>query len=444
MDGGSSSPASPSPPPRVAISAVEMEEYENWKKNAAVLYDLVISHPLEWPSLTVQWMPSPDSGDRSHRLLLGTHTSDGSPNHLMLADAVLPLPPRLAAAGGGALPAPSVSVRRSVPHKGEVNRARSMPQSPYTVATKTCVDDVHVYHLGDGEKGGADLVLRGHEAEGYGLAWSPMKEGLLLSGSYDKKVCLWDLAAGNGASFLDARHVFEAHDDLVEDVAWHLKDENLFGSVGDDCKLMMWDLRTNKPGQSIVAHQKEVNSLSFNPFNEWILASASGDATIKLFDLRKLSRSLHVFDSHEYDLLAVACVFQSFLCSYLSHCCAPSSPTSLPLCSSIWGEVFQVEWNPNLETVLASSAADKRVMIWDVSRIGDEQAEEDANDGPPELLFVHGGHTAKISELSWNPTQKWVMASVDENNILQIWEMAESIYCDDNYLHDNDESSPAT
>jgi histone-binding protein RBBP4 len=141
------------------------------------------------------------------------------------------------------------------------------------------------------------------------------------------------------------------------------------------------------------------------------LASASGDATIKLFDLRKLSRSLHVFDSHD----------------------------------SCRGEVFQVEWNPNLETVLASSAADKRVMIWDVSRIGDEQAEEDANDGPPELLFVHGGHTAKISELSWNPTQKWVMASVAEDNILQIWEMAESIYCDDNYLHDNDDDScPAT
>ncbi|VAI20543.1 unnamed protein product [Triticum turgidum subsp. durum] len=183
-----------------------------------------------------------------------------------------------------------------------------------------------------------------------------MKEGFLLSGSYDKKICLWDLKAGNGAPVLDAQQVFEAHEDVVEDVAWHLKDENLFGSVGDDCKFMMWDLRTNKPEQSIVAHQKEVNSLSFNPFNEWILATASGDGTIKLFDLRKLSRSLHAFDNHE-------------------------------------GEVFQVEWNPNLETVLASHAADKRVMIW--------------------------------------PSEKWVVASVAEDNVLQIWEVAESIYSDD-------------
>jgi len=101
-----------------------------------------------------------------------------------------------------------VSVSRVAPHRGEVNRARCMPQRSYTVATKTCVDEVHVYHLGDGDgsgKSGADVVLRGHEAEGYGLAWSPMKEGWLLSGSYDKKICLWDLSSGSGAPVLDAQ-----------------------------------------------------------------------------------------------------------------------------------------------------------------------------------------------------------------------------------------------
>nr|AAT85137.1 hypothetical protein [Oryza sativa Japonica Group]AAU10809.1 hypothetical protein [Oryza sativa Japonica Group] len=124
-----------------------------------------------------EWLPShsrsPDS-TLSHRLILGTHTSDETPKHLLLADAALPLSPHLAAgatAAGGAVPASSVSISRSVPHKGEVNRARCMPQRRYMVATKTCVDEVHVYHLGDdGEKCGADVVLRGHEAEGYGLA----------------------------------------------------------------------------------------------------------------------------------------------------------------------------------------------------------------------------------------------------------------------------------
>ena len=33
------------------------EEYKIWKKNTPFLYDLVMTHALEWPSLTSQWLP---------------------------------------------------------------------------------------------------------------------------------------------------------------------------------------------------------------------------------------------------------------------------------------------------------------------------------------------------------------------------------------------------
>lgn len=68
------------------------------------------------------------------------------------------------------------------------------------------------------------------------------------------------------------------------------------------------------------------------------------------------------------------------------------------------------------------------------SRIDAEQTPEDAEDGPPELLFIHGGHTSKISDFSWNPCEDWVIASVAEDNILQIWQMAENIYHDEDDL----------
>ena len=43
-------------------------------------------------------------------------------------------------------------------------------------------------------------------------------------------------------------------------------------------------------------------------------------------------------------------------------------------------------------------------------------------DGPPELLFIHGGHTSKVSDSAWNPDDagEWMMASVAEDNILQV------------------------
>lgn len=46
----------------------------------------------------------------------------------------------------------------------------------------------------------------------------------------------------------------------------------------------------------------------------------------------------------------------------------------------------QVQWSPHNETILASSGTDRRLNVWDLSKIGEEQSPEDAEDGPPELL----------------------------------------------------------
>lgn len=71
-----------------------------------------------------------------------------------------------------------------------------------------------------------------------------------------------------------------SHNAVVEDVAWHVLHDSVFGSVGDDHKLMVWDTRSNtvnKPAHSIDAHSAEVNCLSFNPYSEFILATGSAD-----------------------------------------------------------------------------------------------------------------------------------------------------------------------
>ncbi|KAG2298197.1 hypothetical protein Bca52824_034669 [Brassica carinata] len=71
-------------------------------------------------------------------------------------------------------------------------------------------------------------------------------------------------------------------------------------------------------------------------------------------------------------------------------------------------------------------------MVWDLNRVGEEELETelDAEDRPPELLFSHGGHNAKISDFAWNEKEPWVIASVAKYNSLQVWQMAENIYRD--------------
>ena len=272
-----------------------------------------------------------------------------------------------------------------------------MPQNPCIIATKTPSSDVLIFdytkHPSKPDPNGEcapDLRLRGHQKEGYGLSWNPNLNGHLLSASDDHTICLWDINnPPRDKNIVDAKTIFTGHTAVVEDVAWHLLHESLFGSVADDQKLMIWDTRstnTNKPSHIVDAHTAEVNCLSFNPYSEFILATGSADKTVALWDLRNLKLKLHSFESHK-------------------------------------DEIFQVQWSPHNETILASSGTDRRLHVWDLSKIGEEQSAEDAEDGPPELLFIHGGHTAKISDFSWNPNEPWIICSVSEDNIMQVWQM---------------------
>ncbi|KAI7586925.1 hypothetical protein KC346_g17349, partial [Hortaea werneckii] len=68
-----------------------------------------------------------------------------------------------------------------------------------------------------------------------------------------------------------------------------------------------------------------------------------------------------------------------------------------------------------------SSSDDRRVIFWDLSRAGMEQTPEDAEDGPPEMLFMHGGHTNRVSDFTWNRNDPWVMCSAAEDNLIQVW-----------------------
>lgn len=217
-----------------------------------------------------------------------------------------------------------------------------------------------------------------------------------MDASEDSTICVWDID-GNPPKEVQPLITLKNHNSIVEDVSWNYYHENVFGSVGDDKQIMIWDYRQKTPSQSFVGHYREINAISFNPFNEFIFATGSGDNTLALWDLRNAGKKLHSFESH-------------------------SEP------------IYHVQWSPFSETILASASQDRRLHIWDVTRIGKTQTKEEAEDGPPELLFIHGGHTSKVSDFSWNINEDWVICSVGEDNILQVWQMAQNIYSDNTEL----------
>ncbi|KRY13279.1 putative histone-binding protein Caf1 [Trichinella patagoniensis] len=397
------------------------DDYKIWKRNVPFLYDKLITHCLEWPSLTCQWLPHPiwktSSYSTAFSLLLGTHTANEQNSLLAMSvnlideEAVCYDRSYYDNEGmeHGALHGYSckLHIEARVNHEGEVNRARYMPQNAHIIATVSPSSEVFVFDFSkrtDKVQPSGDfkptLRLRGHVREGFGLAWNCIRFGYLISASDDHTVCMWDVnAKSTEAGCLDALSIFEGHTHIVEDVAWHSNNQHIFASVGDDHLLLIWDIREDnrfRPTHSVRAHPAEIYCVEFNPFNGCLVATGSADHTVGLWDMRNLSLKVHSFESHQDD-------------------------------------IFQVQWSSQNETILASSGSDRRLHVWDLSKIGDEQTADDAIDGPPELLFIHAGHTAKISDFSWGLQNPWMIASVSEDNILQLWQMSDNIY------HDYDE-----
>lgn len=346
------------------------------------MYRSVSETALLWPSLTVDWFPSStdDDGVVTQQMVLGSYTSGTDQEYLAIATTRFLLSKDAKQVNTG------VTVEKRIDHNGEVNRARIMPQNTDIIATASACGDIYIFkHPEFPDEPSCEfkstLTLKFHTENGYGLSWNPLEKGRLLTSSDDAKIGLWDIENLPDKVFDN----FTTHTDIVNDVDWHRSNPALFGSVSDDKMLYLYDLRTQtRVAASVQAHDEAVNSLAFSPFSHCMLATVSEDQTVALWDSRNLTQKLHSLEGHA-------------------------------------DSVTTVNWHPQVDGVLASSGGDRRVIVWDITRIGEEQAPDDAEDGAPELLFMHGGHTSTINDFRWNPQHPWTIASVSDDNIVQVW-----------------------
>lgn len=85
--------------------------------------------------------------------------------------------------------------------------------------------------------------------------------------------------------------------DNITCVKFNKTETSIFASTGSDNSVILYDIRTNSPTQKIKTSMRN-NSISWNPMEAYIFATANEDQNSYLWDMRYMDKSLNVFKGH--------------------------------------------------------------------------------------------------------------------------------------------------
>jgi ribosome biogenesis protein YTM1 len=162
-------------------------------------------------------------------------------------------------------------------HKDAVVGVKWHPLNPKQVVTASMDHNIIAWDL---ELAGFVTRLNGARAF-TSLSMNPTN-GLIVTGSTDNKIRLWDLTSQEGAMVKD---VFHGHNGWVTDVHWSPENVNQFVSSSFDNTVRMWDVRSPKaPLYDIIAHDDRVLTVDWSIRS--IIASGASDNALKTFRVK--------------------------------------------------------------------------------------------------------------------------------------------------------------
>ncbi|CAR25813.1 hypothetical protein ZYGR_0A03840 [Zygosaccharomyces rouxii] len=134
-------------------------------------------------------------------------------------------------------------------------------------------------------------TIRNHgNVEGYGLDWSPLiKTGALLTGDCSGQIFLTQRHTSKWIT--DKQPFTAANNQSVEDIQWSPTESTVFATSGTDGYVRIWDTRSkkHKPAISTRASNTDVNVISWNEKLGYLLASGDDNGSWGVWDLRQFS-----------------------------------------------------------------------------------------------------------------------------------------------------------
>ncbi|SPJ12711.1 chromatin assembly factor 1 P55 subunit, putative [Plasmodium sp. DRC-Itaito] len=398
-----------------------IDNYKYWQYNTILLYNVIMIYTCEWPSLFIEWLPKVHKNDEEYAyqdLILGTYTTEKN-NYILILEVTLPSEEFSYSSFYYEKindyrhnfcndTSKNFRIKNKIYHESEINKISCYPENADIVACFCSDGNINIFNINDYYNKDNeneikndniltfDKTLKGHLYQGWGLEWDD-KNNYISSCGDDSYLCIWDMNTSDKIMHPIVKYF--NHNIPLQDCCWN--DNNVL-SVSENGHINIYDIRNKSVVNSICATNCTLNSIDVNPHNKNIFATAGTNKEIDLWDIRFTNKSLHRIISQKETII-------------------------------------KLKWDKFQPGILSSSTSDKFIYFFDTNKIGIEQTYEDSQDGPPELIFIHGGHSSNILDYSLNNSYSMMISSISEDNTLHIWQPSKQAYEDASDTYDDTE-----
>lgn len=188
-------------------------------------------------------------------------------------------------------------------------------------------------------------IWKEHSREIFSVNWNYITKEHFISSSWDHTIKLWKPDMNNSLK------TFHGHKGCIYSTAWSPSDPNVFVSASGDGTIKLWDINQNNHILNIQAHPTEILSVDWNKYNKNLIVTGSIDKSLKIFDIRNPSNPLVQLFGHN---LAIR----------------------------------KVKYSPHHANIIGSVSYDMTLRIWDVNQM--------------KCIDIFDNNTEFVTGIDWN------------------------------------------